>query len=99
MGSVTLLVTSKQASLLDLGQNLGQLTLSLRNPGDGEHNTADPATLSQILPDREKPAPVVAPPASPPPQPAKSKPEEPQDTQITTLHGSQWGLVVVKGKP
>ncbi|MGO8750728.1 MAG: Flp pilus assembly protein CpaB [Thermoguttaceae bacterium] len=99
MSSVTLLVTSKQASLLDLGQNLGQLTLSLRNPGDGDHNTADPATLSQILPERKKPAPVVAPPASSPPPPAKSIPEEPQYSQITTLHGSQWGLVVVKGKP
>src|SRR6476620_5368350 len=32
--SVTLLVTSEQAALLDLGQNLGQLNLSLRNLDD-----------------------------------------------------------------
>jgi len=49
MQSVTLLVTPQQAELLDLGQNLGVLALSLRNPTDREELTNDPATLAGLL--------------------------------------------------
>ncbi len=46
--SVTLLVDPRQVTLLDLGQNLGQLTLSLRNPGDLEEAATEPATLAEL---------------------------------------------------
>jgi pilus assembly protein CpaB len=55
LGSVTLLVTPDQAALLDLGQSLGQLTLSLRNPEDGKQAEAQPATLVDIRLRQEKP--------------------------------------------
>jgi pilus assembly protein CpaB len=46
--SVTLLVKPRQAALLDLGQNLGQLTLSLRNSTDTSRADTEPATLAEI---------------------------------------------------
>jgi pilus assembly protein CpaB len=55
LSSVTLLVTPGQAALLDLGQNLGQLTLSLRNPEDREAAATRPATLTDIRYRQEKP--------------------------------------------
>ena len=48
LSSVTLLVSPMQAALLDLGQSLGQLTLSLRNPDDRENGQDRPATLDDI---------------------------------------------------
>jgi pilus assembly protein CpaB len=45
LSSVTLLVTPDQAALLDLGQNMGVLTLSLRNPEDLTEAETQPATL------------------------------------------------------
>lgn len=46
--SVTLLVTPDQASLLDLGQHMGTLTLSLRNPEDIAEADTNPATLDVL---------------------------------------------------
>ena len=46
--SVTLLVTPKQAAMLDLGQSLGQLNLSLRNLDDRAEVDADPVTLAEL---------------------------------------------------
>lgn len=46
--SVTLLVTPDQASLLDLGQNMGTLALSLRSPGDLAEADTVPATLNVL---------------------------------------------------
>jgi pilus assembly protein CpaB len=48
LGSVTLLVTPDQAALLDLGENLGQLSLSLRNLSDTDSATTSPAKLIDI---------------------------------------------------
>jgi pilus assembly protein CpaB len=48
MQSVTLLVTPKQATQLDLGQNLGQLSLALRNPEDIAEASTEPYTVNQI---------------------------------------------------
>lgn len=48
MRSVTLLVTPKQASLLDLGHNTGTLALSLRNPGDLAEAETSPATVNVL---------------------------------------------------
>lgn len=46
--SVTLLVTPDQAVEIDLAQNLGTLTLSLRNPQDTQPSKATPMTLRGI---------------------------------------------------
>jgi Flp pilus assembly protein CpaB len=46
--SVTLLVTPDQAAKVDLGQNMGTLHLSLRNPQDKEPGGAGVATLSDL---------------------------------------------------
>jgi Flp pilus assembly protein CpaB len=46
--SVTLLVTPDQASLLDLGQNMGTLALSLRNPSDVAKAETEPATVNVL---------------------------------------------------
>lgn len=46
--SVTVLVTPDQASLLDLGQHMGTLTLSLRNPEDVAEAETVPATLNNL---------------------------------------------------
>jgi pilus assembly protein CpaB len=94
LSSVTLLVTPEQAALLDLGQTMGQLTLSLRNPEDNVDAKTQPATLASIRFKQEKPpAPdkdkVVEKPAPPP------KEKEPEVWQIVTLRGNQRGSVPV----
>ena len=48
MDSVTLLVTPDQAGLLDLGQNIGKLTLSLRNLDDIAESKTMPATVNLL---------------------------------------------------
>ena len=48
MQSVTVLVTPDQASLLDLGQHMGTLTLSLRNPEDVAEAETEPATVNVL---------------------------------------------------
>lgn len=53
--SVTLLVTPDQASLLDLGQNMGTLALSLRNPGDVAEAETTPATVNVLRFTERKP--------------------------------------------
>jgi pilus assembly protein CpaB len=45
---VTLKVTPDQAAVLDLGQNMGKLALSLRNPLDKAEATPAPATLKML---------------------------------------------------
>jgi pilus assembly protein CpaB len=82
VSSVTLLVTPDEVGRLDLGQGLGMLSLSLRNPNDKGETHTDPATIKDIRFMGMKPAEVVAPvaPASTPtavavappvPEPAK----------------------------
>jgi pilus assembly protein CpaB len=102
LSSVTLLVTPKQAALLDLGQNMGILTLSLRNPDDEENADPEPATIAEIrfrqegptkMPDDGEPRPPATPEpavqASPPPAPA------PRPMYIVTLRGNHRGQVQV----
>ena len=48
IGSVTLLVTPDQVNLLDLGQNVGILALSLRNPADEVDANTVAATVNKI---------------------------------------------------
>jgi len=94
--SVTLLVTPKQASLLDLGQHMGQLTLSLRNPEDVDEAATDPATLSQIRFRQEKPVATASDPSSP--QPSLSifgEERAPEIFRILTLRGDHRGQVLI----
>jgi pilus assembly protein CpaB len=53
--SVTLLVTPDQVARLDLGQTLGMLSLSLRNPNDLEAAETSPATIADIRFQQVKP--------------------------------------------
>lgn len=88
--SVTLLVTADQAALLDLGQNMGQLTLSLRNPEDNEEALTRPALLADIRFHQEKPL------GDGSPQPLiRGQEEEPEVFSIMTLRGNQRGRVQV----
>jgi hypothetical protein len=103
MSSVTLLVTPDEAAKLDLGQNMGILTLSLRNPGDKKAALTKPATINQIrfelgLPTdlmAGEPRPPATEPPPPPPQP-KVVPARPRPKSIVTLRGSHRGLVSVR---
>lgn len=46
--SVTLLVAQREAALLGLGQKMGVLSLSLRNPEDTEQAKTEPVTLAEL---------------------------------------------------
>jgi pilus assembly protein CpaB len=48
LNSVTLLVTPEQATLLDLGQNMGTLTFSLRNLADVNQTETTPTTVNDF---------------------------------------------------
>jgi pilus assembly protein CpaB len=58
--SVTLLVSPDQATKLDLAQNLGDLSLALRNPEDDARAETSWATLSDIQFFQDGPAQLVA---------------------------------------
>lgn len=94
LSSITLLVTPEQAALLDLGQTTGQMTLSLRNPEDGEEVRALPTTLADVWFGHEKP---VAEPRAAETRSAVplGKPEAPQVFKIVTLRGNQRGHILV----
>jgi len=94
LGSVTLLVTPKQAALLDLGQNMGRLTLSLRNPEDDQEARTRPAILADIRFRQEKPV------EKPQADQAESAPiateeRRPEGLPIIMLRGSQRAEVLV----
>jgi pilus assembly protein CpaB len=98
--SVTLLVTPDQAAKLDLGQNMGILTLSLRNPDDKAAAVTEPATITQIrymlgmptdIPDGE-PRPPAPPETVPETSPIAAKP---RPMWIVTLRGNHRGRVLV----
>jgi pilus assembly protein CpaB len=102
--SVTLLVTPDQAAKLDLGQNRGQLHLSLRNPEDGKPAKTTPATLTDLQFYQEKPRPEPTtksrPEAQEPKAVAKAAPEPPSPEpplMIRTLRGKYYGVVAVEG--
>jgi pilus assembly protein CpaB len=90
LGSVTLLVTPEQAALLDLGQNMGTLTLSLRNPEDAGEALTRPATLNDIRFRQEKPVEHAERHA---PLPDSSNCDE--VLEIVTLRGSHRGRIIV----
>lgn len=102
LSSVTLLVTPDQAAKLDLGQNMGLLTLSLRNPDDTAAAVTEPATITQIRFLLGMPPPELDGEPRPPAQadealqpvssPAAAKPKP---KWIVTLRGSHRGRVAV----
>ena len=102
MNSVTLLVTPEQAGLLDLGQSMGQLSLSLRNPDDETLTEGSLARLADVRSELEKAAAELAaktaapPPVEPPPPVV---PEPPVNYSITTLRGAFQSTVHVQRAP
>jgi pilus assembly protein CpaB len=108
--SVTLLVTPRQANLLDLGQNKGTLRLSLRNLDDDRDAGVSPVTLADLRFRQEKPwdervkglLEVIAkvraqPPVPAPPTPAIAPaPPPPPQMYIRTLRGTREGSVSVQ---
>jgi pilus assembly protein CpaB len=95
-GSVTLLVTPAQAALLDLGQNMGQLTLSLRNLRDTAEAVTAPATMGDIRFRQEKPA-VEGAGGKEQLAATITTDEEPRERWILTLRGNQRGRVQLYG--
>ncbi|WP_337172933.1 Flp pilus assembly protein CpaB [Paludisphaera sp.] len=89
--SVTLLVTPRQAAILDLGQNKGTLHLALRNGRDEAPIEETTATLADLgLPPATPPAPAG--PIEPPPPALAVEPEpEPVVLTIRTLRGTLAG--------
>jgi pilus assembly protein CpaB len=79
--SVTLLVTTEQATLLDLGQAAGNLSMALRNPADSVAAKVEPAILDDIRYRQEKPAEVDEPEPLPEPEPVMQ--------EIIRLRGKQ----------
>jgi pilus assembly protein CpaB len=108
--SVTLLVTPRQANLLDLGQNKGTLRLSLRNLNDERDAGGWPVTLADLRFRQEKPwderikgvleamAKARAQrPVPPPPAPVFVPPPSPPSPMfIRTLRGTREGVVTVR---
>lgn len=106
VSSVTLLVTPEEVARLDLGQGLGMLSLSLRNPNDKGESNADPATVNNIRFSGMKPTGGVTPPTTAAPSPTIAVTEPPKPTSpkaalvsssILTLRGQNWGEVRVTG--
>jgi Flp pilus assembly protein CpaB len=109
--SVTLIVTPQQAELLDLGQNLGTLTLSLRNLHDTAVAKTELTNLATLLGLKAK-APMFAglnlpsmfqnvmKPVVPEKAPEKTgeKAPPPQVWKIRTLRGSTTGEAVFEQK-
>ncbi len=89
--SVTLLVTPDQAALLSLGQDYGDLSLSLRRMGDTEQANISPMTMKgirlletgQVVPDSEV-SPTID---------KRPDREAPALTLIHTIRGSQRAVV------
>lgn len=92
--SVTLLVTADQAAKLDLGQNLGQLTLSLRNPEDKAEAATRPALLADVRYHQEQPLPEPQADGSVAPVVLRGG-KKPEVFSIMTLRGSRRGQVQV----
>lgn len=97
--SVTLLVNPKQASWLDLGQHMGQLTLSLRNPEDTGEADPCPTTLAEIRYCQDSP---LADLAFAEPSLAetvfKQKRKDPEIFHVLTLRGTQRGHLQIVEK-
>jgi len=104
LASVTLLVTPEHANLLDLGQNMGVLTLALRNPSDKSDANIEAATVAGIRFRGEPPAMHLDGDLPPPPSmvesttlTSSSRAEKKDPAWIVTLRGNHRGRVLVTG--
>ena len=104
LSSVTLLVTPEQANLLDLGQNMGVLTFSLRNLTDTADANPAPTTVNDIRFRGEAPSDVLD--GDQPPSAellaklqtltgGSRPPASQRDAAIVTFRGSQRGRVTL----
>jgi pilus assembly protein CpaB len=102
--SVTLLVTPEEANVLDLAQNMGTLSLALRNSSDVSDAAVLPATLAEIrrlsLPPNSSATPYLDGDRPPPPEmmsAAVPRAEKTEPLWILTLRGNQRGRVALTG--
>jgi pilus assembly protein CpaB len=91
--SVTLLVTPKQASLLDLAQNKGILHLSLRHPNDSETATPRPITMKDLPIAQAEILPAVGPLA----KVKEDPPPPPPVIRIRTIRGNNESETIIGG--
>jgi pilus assembly protein CpaB len=91
LSSITLLVTPDQATLLDLGQNTGQLTLALRNADDSEESDRSATTLSQVRYPQGRPVADLKAARVGATDPAQTR----EFCEIVTLRGLQRGRILV----
>lgn len=94
LSSVTVEVTPDQVNMLDLGQNQGTLSLSLRNPGDLLDVNTAPATVNKMRFHEEAPTGVMDGDSPPPPQLAVAAPpsttrQEPETRSLVVWRGPQ----------
>jgi len=97
--SVTLLVTPDQAAKLDLGQNMGILTLSLRNPDDKAAAETEPATITQIRYLLGMPTEIPDDEPRPPEQVTSPTALQPRPMWIVTMRGNHRGRVLINNGP
>jgi pilus assembly protein CpaB len=96
--SVTLLVTPEQVAKLDLGQSMGTLALSLRNPVDKQDARPSPALLADLRYKQEPP--FVLPEEIETETEAAPEPEPiPEPQSIRTLRGGHRGHIWVMPPP
>jgi len=90
--AVTLVVTPRQANILDLATNKGTLHLALRNPKDEETAESEPAILAELLFHQEKALSTPSP-AAVPVIPIQEEVQEP--ARIRVVRGRLPGMISV----
>jgi pilus assembly protein CpaB len=93
MQNVTLLVTPKQAELLQLAQESGKISLNMRGPLDDQSTPDSQTLLSQLtnIYRKSMPPPQLIPPA----EPVAAKP--PADLPAATPKPPQWKVTTIRG--
>ncbi len=95
LSSVTLVVTPEQANQLDLGQNMGHLTLALRNPLDDAIDDVEEATIAKMRLPRLAPSTYLDGDSPPPPEFATSQNQT--DDPPANSDRSRPGIVTLRG--
>ncbi len=102
ISAITLLVSPDDANKLDVGQSLGQLSLTLRNPDDRDAAKTRIVTVNEVRGFQGKPAEGAKPEESKPAvelPPIPVQEEEPRVFQIVTLRGNERGRILVQSSP
>jgi pilus assembly protein CpaB len=94
---VTLMVTPKQAELLQLAQKFGAVSLAMRNPMDNQTPAVGEAMLSQLSEffNRRTTSPAAAPVVAAPILQAQESPRKPAASQPATAPA--WSMTVIRG--